>query len=53
MVRSVVLMYASLTSMELRLLDLSHSALVAVALWDSIIATYGDLSKIDTIPWYV
>jgi hypothetical protein len=33
------------------LLDLSHSALVAVALWDSIIATYGDLSKIDTIPW--
>ncbi|KAG2037592.1 hypothetical protein BDR03DRAFT_956993, partial [Suillus americanus] len=26
------------------LLDLSHSALVAVALWDSIIGTYGDLS---------
>ncbi|KAG1902621.1 uncharacterized protein F5891DRAFT_1215017 [Suillus fuscotomentosus] len=40
-------------SMELRLLDLSHSALVAVALWDSIIATYGDLSKIDTIPWCI
>ncbi|KIK35900.1 hypothetical protein CY34DRAFT_16742 [Suillus luteus UH-Slu-Lm8-n1] len=39
--------------MELRLLDLSHSALVAVALWDSIIATYGDLSKIDTIPWCI
>lgn len=35
------------------LLDLSHSALVAVALWDSIIATYGDLSKIDTIPWCI
>ncbi|KAG2052618.1 hypothetical protein BDR06DRAFT_1009251 [Suillus hirtellus] len=40
-------------SMELRLFDLSHSALVAVALWDSIIATYGDLSKIDTIPWCI
>lgn len=35
------------------LLDLSHSTLVAVALWDSIIATYGDLSKIDTIPWCI
>ncbi|KAG2342015.1 hypothetical protein BDR05DRAFT_949281 [Suillus weaverae] len=35
------------------LLDLSHSALVAVALWDSIIATYGDLSKVDTIPWCI
>lgn len=35
------------------LLDLSHSALVAVALWDSIIVTYGDLSKIDTIPWCI
>ncbi|KAG1747655.1 hypothetical protein EDB19DRAFT_279798 [Suillus lakei] len=35
------------------LLDLSHSALVAVALWDSIIATYGDLSKLDTIPWCI
>ncbi|KAG1800410.1 uncharacterized protein HD556DRAFT_1439257 [Suillus plorans] len=40
-------------SMEFRLLDLSHSALVAVALWDSIIATYGDLSKVDTIPWCI
>lgn len=35
------------------LLDLSHSAFVAVALWDSIIATYGDLSKVDTIPWCI
>ncbi|KAG2141031.1 hypothetical protein DEU56DRAFT_280505 [Suillus clintonianus] len=35
------------------LLDLSHSALVIVALWDSIIATYGDLSKLDTIPWCI
>ncbi|KAG2107047.1 uncharacterized protein F5147DRAFT_220303 [Suillus discolor] len=35
------------------LLDLSHSALVAVTLWDSIIATYGDLSKVDTIPWCI
>lgn len=35
------------------LLDLSHSAFLAVALWDSIIATYGDLSKIDTIPWCI
>ncbi|KAG1825259.1 hypothetical protein EV424DRAFT_1537781 [Suillus variegatus] len=40
-------------SMEFRLLDLSHSALVAVALWDSIIATYGDLTKVDTIPWCI
>ncbi|KAG2142398.1 hypothetical protein DEU56DRAFT_733676 [Suillus clintonianus] len=40
-------------SMGFRLLDLSHSALVAVALWDSIIATYGDLDKLDIIPWYV
>ncbi|KAG2153599.1 uncharacterized protein EDB93DRAFT_1248862 [Suillus bovinus] len=32
---------------------MSHSALVAVALWDSIIATYGDLSKVDTIPWCI
>ncbi|KAG1730695.1 uncharacterized protein EDB91DRAFT_749862 [Suillus paluster] len=35
------------------LLDLCHSALVAVALWDSIIATYGDLDKLDVIPWSV
>ncbi|KAG2153598.1 uncharacterized protein EDB93DRAFT_226367 [Suillus bovinus] len=35
------------------LLDMSHSTLVAVALWDSIIATYGDLSKVDTIPWCI
>lgn len=35
------------------LLDLSHSAFVAVALWDSIIAAYGDLSKVDTIPWCI
>ncbi|KAG1729555.1 hypothetical protein EDB19DRAFT_1897202 [Suillus lakei] len=39
-------------SMEFRLLDLCHSALVAGALWDSIIATYGDLDKFDTISWY-
>ncbi|KAG1886292.1 hypothetical protein F4604DRAFT_71735 [Suillus subluteus] len=26
---------------------------VLIALWDSIIATYGDLSKVDTIPWCI
>ncbi|KAG0706617.1 hypothetical protein DFH29DRAFT_1020917 [Suillus ampliporus] len=35
------------------LLDLCHSTFVAVALWDSIIATYGDLDKLDRIPWSV
>ncbi|KAG2123621.1 hypothetical protein BD769DRAFT_1359375, partial [Suillus cothurnatus] len=40
-------------STEFRLLDLCHSALVACALWDSIIATDGELNKLDIIPWYV
>ncbi|KAH7920943.1 hypothetical protein BV22DRAFT_1039232 [Leucogyrophana mollusca] len=35
------------------LLDLCHSAFVGIALWDSIIVPYGDLSKLDTIPWSV
>ncbi|KIJ07319.1 hypothetical protein PAXINDRAFT_19481 [Paxillus involutus ATCC 200175] len=35
------------------LLDLCHSAFVAVAIWDSLIVSYGDLSKIDVIPWSV
>jgi hypothetical protein len=39
--------------MEPRLLDLCHSAFVAVALWDSIIVPYGDMEKLDSIPWYV
>jgi len=36
-----------------RLLDLCHSAFVAISLWDSIIVTYGDMAKLDNIPWYV
>jgi hypothetical protein len=39
--------------MEFRLLDLCHSAFVAVALWDSIIVPYGDFDMVDNIPWYV
>ncbi|KAJ8597643.1 hypothetical protein M405DRAFT_723912 [Rhizopogon salebrosus TDB-379] len=35
------------------LLDLCHSAFVAVALWDSIIVPYGDFDMLDNIPWYV
>ncbi|KAF9225215.1 hypothetical protein BS17DRAFT_584744 [Gyrodon lividus] len=35
------------------LLDLGHSAFVAVAIWDSLIVHYGDLSRIDVIPWSV
>ncbi|KAJ8588995.1 hypothetical protein M405DRAFT_933712 [Rhizopogon salebrosus TDB-379] len=35
------------------LLDLCHSAFVAVALWDSIIVPYGDMDKLDSIPWSV
>jgi len=35
------------------LLDLCHSAFVAIALWDSIIVPYGDFSKLDHIPWSV
>ncbi|KAF8844201.1 hypothetical protein BDN67DRAFT_1008347 [Paxillus ammoniavirescens] len=34
-------------------LDLCHSAFVAVAIWDSLIVSYGDLGKIDVIPWSV
>jgi hypothetical protein len=52
MVRSSVLLQARLL-MEPRLLDLCHSAFVAVALWDSIIVPYGDMEKLDSIPWYV
>ncbi|KAJ8597641.1 hypothetical protein M405DRAFT_855384 [Rhizopogon salebrosus TDB-379] len=35
------------------LLDLCHSALVAVALWDSIIVPYGDFDVLDNIPWSI
>ncbi|KIJ66549.1 hypothetical protein HYDPIDRAFT_26888 [Hydnomerulius pinastri MD-312] len=34
-------------------LDLCHSAFVAIAIWDSLIVPYGDLSTIDMIPWSV
>ena len=34
-----------------RFLDLCHSTFVAVAIWDSIIASYGDLYRMDIIPW--
>ncbi|KAF8131522.1 hypothetical protein EV363DRAFT_1482559 [Boletus edulis] len=34
-------------------LDLCHSAFVAVAIWDTIIFSYGDLRRMDTIPWSV
>ncbi|KAH7911580.1 hypothetical protein BJ138DRAFT_1113071 [Hygrophoropsis aurantiaca] len=34
-------------------LDIFHSVFVCIALWDSIIVPYGDLSKIDVIPWSV
>lgn len=36
---------------SLRLLDLCHSAFVAVAIWDSLITFYGDSAKVDVIPW--
>ncbi|KAG1759003.1 hypothetical protein EDD22DRAFT_826952 [Suillus occidentalis] len=35
------------------LLDLCHSAFVAIALWDSIIVPYGDMDEFDKIPWSV
>ncbi|KAG2098749.1 uncharacterized protein F5147DRAFT_713655 [Suillus discolor] len=35
------------------LLDLCHSALVASALWDSIIASDSGLDTLDTIPWSI
>ncbi|KAG2154657.1 hypothetical protein DEU56DRAFT_897737 [Suillus clintonianus] len=35
------------------LLDLCHSAFLAVALWDSIIVPYGDMDELDKIPWSV
>ncbi|OJA18596.1 hypothetical protein AZE42_06570 [Rhizopogon vesiculosus] len=35
------------------LLDLCHSAFVAIALWDAIIVPFGDMSKLDNIPWSV
>ncbi|KAG1757765.1 hypothetical protein EDB19DRAFT_64055 [Suillus lakei] len=35
------------------LLDLCHSAFVAIALWDSIIVSYGDMDELDKIPWSV
>ncbi|KAG1784144.1 hypothetical protein EV702DRAFT_1191151 [Suillus placidus] len=35
------------------LLDLFHSAFVAIALWDSIIVPYGDMDEFDKIPWSV
>lgn len=44
--------HARWMSMEFRLLDLCHSAFLAITLWDSIIVPYGDLDKLDNIPWY-
>jgi len=44
---------AKLLAVAIWLLDLCHSALVAVALWDSIIVPYGDLGMLDNIPWSV
>lgn len=38
---------------SLRFLDLCHSAFIAVAIWDSVIASYGDSAKVDAIPWCV
>ncbi|KAG1895024.1 uncharacterized protein F5891DRAFT_932159, partial [Suillus fuscotomentosus] len=38
---------------EVRLFDLCHSALVASAVWDSIIASDSGLDTLDTIPWYM
>lgn len=35
------------------LFDLCHSAFVAIALWDSIIVSYGDMDEFDKIPWSV
>lgn len=35
-----------------RLLDLCHSAFVAIALWDSIIMPYSNMDESDNIPWY-
>ncbi|KAG0704361.1 hypothetical protein DFH29DRAFT_849070 [Suillus ampliporus] len=35
------------------LLDLCHSAFLAIALWDSIIVPYDDMYKIDKISWSV
>jgi len=37
------------------MLDISHSILVAIGIWDSIIAPNGDFSseQLDKIPWYV
>ncbi|KAG2120689.1 uncharacterized protein F5147DRAFT_785757 [Suillus discolor] len=34
------------------LLDLCHSAFVAIALWDSIIMPYSNMNESDNIPWY-
>ncbi|KAH0837824.1 hypothetical protein J3R83DRAFT_6032 [Lanmaoa asiatica] len=34
-------------------LDICHSVFVAVAIWDSVIAPYGDLTKVNVIPWSV
>ncbi|KAG9308947.1 hypothetical protein JVU11DRAFT_11247 [Chiua virens] len=34
-------------------LDLCHSVFVAVAIWDSVLAHYGDLSRLDWISWSV
>ncbi|KAG9313855.1 hypothetical protein JVU11DRAFT_4622 [Chiua virens] len=33
-------------------LDLCHSVFVAVAIWDSVLAHYGDLSRLDWISWW-
>lgn len=53
MVRSSVLLYVRRMPTEVRLFDLCHSALVASAVWDSIIASDSGLDTLDKIPWYV
>ena len=37
------------------MLDISHSVLVAIGIWDSIIAPNGDFrpAQLNKIPWYV
>ena len=47
-----VLWHGRYMPMDFRLLDLCHSAFVAIAIWDSIITPYGDFDMMDTIPWY-
>ncbi|KAN0100113.1 hypothetical protein V8E55_000097 [Tylopilus felleus] len=51
--KSLPALQVSVTDRSLRVLDLCHSAFVAVAIWDSVIGPYGNLNHADVIPWSV